>query len=130
MKNSTFKLPDLTRREYLLWFLRKRKRFTVVNVSMFPILRPGDTVLMDRKAYQTHMPEIGDIVVAWHAAKKDLKIIKRVTAVFPSGELNLQGENPFESTDFNRVPMSKIIGKVTCMFLSAEEKNPSNSNHP
>ena len=127
MKESSFKLPEISRKEYLRWLLRKRRRFKVTGLSMFPVLKPGDEVLIDPKAYYISQPEVGDIVVACHPARIDYKIIKRIASLLPDGALNLQGENPFESTDFNRVPASKIIGKVTSMFFSEEEKQKANS---
>lgn len=127
MKETAFKLPDLSRKEFIYWVFRRRKRMTVVGASMYPLLKPGDEVLWNPFGYRKNQPEIGDIVIAWHPGRSNLKIIKRISAVLPDGTLNLQGENPFESTDYFRVPASKILGKVTCIFLMAEEKRASRS---
>ena len=83
---------------------------------MIPLLKPGDEVLLDPRAYRHMAPEIGDIVVVPHPAKPNLKIIKRIAAVHLDGTVNLQGENPFESTDFDAVPAGTILGKVTSRF--------------
>ncbi len=128
MKATSFVIPQISRREYFLWLLRRRKRFKVAGASMFPLLKPGDEVLIDQRAYNHNRPESGDIVVAWHPGRSDLKIIKRVAAVFEDGTVSLQGENPFESTDFNRVSPGKIIGKVTCVFYSPSDKPTTNSS--
>ena len=83
---------------------------------MYPLLRPGDEVLVDPQAYSRRSPEIGDIVVAQHPGRVDLKLVKRVAGLHADGSLDLHGENPFETTDFNRLPLKTILGKVTCLF--------------
>ena len=120
MDHSPDALPDADFGERLRWLFRRRKRFTVTGASMFPILKPGDQVLLDPRAYVRKPPAVGDIVVAVHPARRDLKIIKRVTRVLADGTLNLEGENIFETTDFRRVPASTIVGKVTSIFFRAE----------
>ena len=127
MKQTAYELPDLPRKEFLLWIFRKRKRLTIEGASMFPLLKPGDEILWDPQAYRKVLPEIGDIVIAWHPGRSNFKIVKRISATLPDGTLNLQGENPFESTDYFRVPASKILGQVTCIFLTADEKRSSRS---
>jgi signal peptidase I len=85
---------------------------------MFPILKPGDQVLLARGAYRRQPPRKGDIVVAEHPWLVEKKIVKRVSAVYPDGKVDLQGENPFETTDFRLVPAGKIVGKVTSVFFT------------
>lgn len=128
MKASSFKLPDVTRKEFALWLLRRRKRHKVTGASMFPLLKPGDEILYDKRAYRHESPEVGDIVVALHPSKRDFRIVKRVTRRREDGTFNLQGENPFETTDFKAVPASKILGKVTCVFYRAENNNSEDKN--
>ncbi|MGK7883396.1 MAG: S26 family signal peptidase, partial [Crocosphaera sp.] len=67
--------------ELLLWLLRLRQRFCVTGNSMFPLLKAGEEVLVDTKAYRLCLPEIGDLVIAWHPQKENLRIIKRVVKV-------------------------------------------------
>ena len=113
-------LPILSAIEFLRWIVGRRRRFRVTGASMFPLLKPGDEVLLDRRAYHSAAPSPGDIVVAEHPSHRGLLIIKRLVAVHPDGSLNLKGENPFESTDFHALPPGKIIGRVSCVFSRAQ----------
>lgn len=88
---------------------------------MFPLLEPGDEVLVDPRAYWQSPPQPGEIVVAQHPYKGDLKIIKRVVAVADNGRIHLRGDNPdpAESSDsriFGPLPRSLILGRVTSRF--------------
>lgn len=119
-------LPRLSLVELILWTLGLRKRFRVTGASMFPLLKPGDEVLLDRRAYRFKAPFPGDIVVAEHPARKGLLIIKRLVEVHANGSLKLKGENPFESTDYHALPPGKLAGRVTCIFSKASQpKAPS-----
>ncbi|AOY82946.2 nickel-type superoxide dismutase maturation protease [Moorena producens JHB] len=112
IKNS---IPEL-----LLWILRKRLRFRVTGVSMTPLLKPGEEILIDPRAYQYIPPKIGDIVVARHPYQNHLRLVKRVTLVLEDGRCFLKGDNPLESTDsrsFGLVDSQQIIGKVTSRFF-------------
>ena len=122
MDHSPGALPDSEFVEILRWLFRRRRRFTVSGASMFPILKPGDQVLLNHRAYARKLPRVGDIVVAMHPARKNLKIIKRITRVHEDGTLNLEGENIFETTDFRRVPASTIVGKVTSVFHRSQHE--------
>ncbi|MDJ0582284.1 nickel-type superoxide dismutase maturation protease [Crocosphaera sp.] len=105
--------------ELLLWLLRLRQRFCVTGNSMFPILKAGEEVLVDTKAYRRYLPGIGDLVIAWHPQKENLRIIKRVVKVDEKGNCFLMGENSLESSDsrsFGWVSSQKIIAKVTSKF--------------
>ncbi len=86
---------------------------------MFPLLKEGEEVLVDTKAYYHSWPEIGDLVIAWHPQKENLRIIKRVVRVDEKGNCFLMGENSLESNDsrsFGLVSSQQIIGKVTSKF--------------
>ena len=86
---------------------------------MFPLLKAGEEVLVDTKAYHCCLPEIGDLVVAWHPYQPNLRIIKRVVRVDENGECFLMGENSLESNDsrsFGCVSLQHIIGKLTSKF--------------
>ena len=105
--------------ELLLWLLRLRQRFCVTGASMFPLIKAGEEVLVDTRAYRRRFPEIGDLVVARHPHHYNLKIIKRVALVDKNGSCFLLGENKLESTDsrcFGFVNIHNIIGKVTSKF--------------
>ncbi len=86
---------------------------------MAPLLKPGDEVLVDPRAYRRMPPLPGDIVVARHPYRTDLRLIKRVVSVSGSGRCYLKGDNLLESTDsrtFGLVGLKQILGQVTCRF--------------
>lgn len=100
--------------EFLLWLLRRRQRFRISGNSMQPLLKPGDEVLIAPGA----TPVPGDIVVARHPFRRDVRLIKRVQAVVGDRYV-LTGDNPAESTDsrtFGPVAAEQIIGRVTSRF--------------
>ena len=112
-------LKESTYTELLLWLLRKRKRFRVTGLSMMPLLKPGEEILVDFKAYQKSPPQVGDLVVAAHPYRPDLQIIKRVALVSEDGSCFLRGDNLTESSDsrsFGVVAAEKILGRVTSRF--------------
>ncbi|WP_267384625.1 nickel-type superoxide dismutase maturation protease [Cyanobacterium sp. uoEpiScrs1] len=105
--------------ELLLWLLRLRQRFRVTGPSMFPLLKEGEEVLVDTRAYRRCLPEIGDLVVAKHPYYQDLKIIKRIVLVDENGNYFLLGNNTRQSNDsrsFGFIDIYSIIGKVTSKF--------------
>ena len=86
---------------------------------MAPLFRPGDELLINPRAYRRKPPHPGDIVVARHPYRTDLRLIKRVAAVLEDGSCILEGENPSESTDsrsFGALPPERILGRVTSRF--------------
>ena len=112
-------IQTIGNKELLLWLLRLRQRFCVTGFSMFPILKPGEEVLVDTRAYCHCLPEIGDMVVAEHPHRQDLRIIKWVSFVDEKGDCFLVGENREESSDsrsFGFVSSQQIIGRVTSKF--------------
>lgn len=115
----TQELPDITYREFLLWILRKRRRFRVTGISMQPLLQPEEEILINPFAYQKASPQINDLVVATHPDKKNLEIVKRISYITEEGTFFLLGDNPNHSTDsrnFGTIPLKNIIGKVTTRF--------------
>ena len=107
---------DSDLREGLLWLVRRRRRFRVTGPSMRPVLEPGAHVLVDPRAYRTDPPVVGDVVVARHPFKKDVRVVKRVAAVLPDGRVALRGDNRAESTDsttFGTVAPDRLLGRVT-----------------
>lgn len=105
-------IKKATWRELALYYLGRRKTFIVNGVSMTPTLTDGDTVLVD----PTNKVAVGDIILAKHPYKTDVKIIKRITEIGDNGRLTLSGDNPTESSDsraFGTVSLESIIGKVT-----------------
>jgi nickel-type superoxide dismutase maturation protease len=81
---------------------------------MLPLLRAGDLVLVDRRAYHTRSPQVDELVVAWHPLQRQL-IVKRVAAVQPGGYVVLHSDNPqgSDSRQFGAVAINDVIGKVT-----------------
>ena len=102
----------------------------VVNNSMKPTLQPGDLVLVDPHTYHCSLPQVGDIVVAFHPTQfqpekieQPLKIIKRVAANpienSAPGYYFLASDNPHEGSDsrmFGRIAANHIVGRVTCKW--------------
>ncbi len=83
---------------------------------MVPTLKEGDVLLYSPRAYSAVFPHVGDVVIAHHPSRSDLKIVKRVMDVTEDGRLFLVGDNPAETTDsrhFGHVPIDEILGKVT-----------------
>lgn len=115
-------MKELTQstKEILLWLLRLRRRFRVTGASMLPLLKPGDEVLIDPRAYRRQRPLVGDIVVLFHPQEPEQKIIKRVVEVCVDGRYRVQGDNTAASTDsrhFGLVGEELIIGRVTGRFF-------------
>lgn len=112
LKNSSLK-------DLLLLLLRRRSRFRVTGNSMIPLLKPGEILLVDLAAYRQKSPRVGDIVIAWHPHRTNLKIVKRVASVLDDGSCFLIGDNSAESTDsrsFGAIAFAGILGKVCCKF--------------
>lgn len=97
--------------EMALYFLGRRKVFLVEGDSMIPTLANGDKVLIRPAVSVT----VGDLVVAEHPYRSDVKVVKRVGYVSGDGRLTLVGDNPTESSDsrtFGTVSIESIIGNV------------------
>ena len=112
-------LKDINLKEFLLWLLRRRRRFRITGNSMIPLLKPGDEILLNPRAYRLAPPQLGDIVLAQHPFQKDLQIVKRVTKILEDGHYYLEGDNPTESSDshaFGPVRLDQILGQITSRF--------------
>lgn len=86
---------------------------------MFPLLKAGDEILIDPNAYRHKLPQPGDIVVARHPYRTDVKLVKRVVSVFEDGRCQLRGDNASESAgsgSFGLVAVEQILGRVTRRF--------------
>lgn len=105
--------------DLLLWLLRLRRRFRITGHSMSPRLKPGDEVLVNPRAYRRTPPTPGDIVIARHPYRRNVRLVKRVIAVLDDGRCLIEGDNPAESTDsrsFGSVALEQILGRVTSQF--------------
>ena len=112
-------LPKAGWREFMLWIIRRRWRRQVVERSMYPLLKPGDEVLVNPRAYRQTFPQPGDIVVAHHPHKSNFPLIKRIEAITAQDTYILLGDNLAESTDsrtFGAITIDKIVGQVTSRF--------------
>lgn len=86
---------------------------------MLPLLKPGEEILIDPRAYKRLFPRVNDIVVAKHPYA-DFRLVKRVVAVLEDGSCFLRGDNLLESTDsrsFGAVKLEQILGRVTSRFI-------------
>ena len=107
--------------DLLLWAVGRRRRIRIVGASMAPTFRPGDEVLVDPRAYRTRPPVRGDVVLARHPYRGDVRLVKRVTRVEPSGAVFLEGDNPAESSDsrvFGALRPERLLGRVVGSFGS------------
>ncbi|MBU3978243.1 nickel-type superoxide dismutase maturation protease [Patescibacteria group bacterium] len=80
---------------------------------MYPILRSGDFVLVNRLAYLYSAPKIGDIVAA--RDPRDGKIIIKRVIKIENTKYHVEGDNRTASTDsrdFGLIDKNNIIGKV------------------
>jgi nickel-type superoxide dismutase maturation protease len=106
-------------RDLLGWVLRARSRFRITGNSMLPLLQPGEEVLINPQAYRQQPTQAGDLVVAQHPLKPNVRIIKRVIEVREDGSCFIVGDNGRESTDsrhFGYVDPQLILGQVVCRF--------------
>jgi nickel-type superoxide dismutase maturation protease len=103
--------------DWFLWLLRRRARLRVVGCSMMPTLQPGEEVFIDHQIYHHTLPQVGEIVIAWHPHQPGLKVIKRVAVVNNDGCCVLLGDNYQESIDSRRwgaIAPNHILGRVVC----------------
>ncbi|MGK7895066.1 MAG: nickel-type superoxide dismutase maturation protease [Xenococcus sp. (in: cyanobacteria)] len=112
-------LPNTSCQEFLLWILRRRKRFRVTGPSMQPLLQPGEEILINPHAYYQAAPQVNDIVVVIHPEQSNLEMVKRIVKIREDNSYFLQGDNLLYSTDsrnFGTVALNLIRGKVTSRF--------------
>ena len=109
-------LPSSGWLEQLRFFTGRRRVVEVVNESMLPVMRPGDTLLYNPRAYRERRPTVGDLVVLQHPLRPGMRIVKRISAVLPTGELEVRGENVARSDDsrhFGPVSPTTLSGRIT-----------------
>lgn len=112
----TQRIPQSGPREWIGWLLRRRRLVRVTGRSMLPLLQPGDLLFVDPHAYRKSLPQVNEIVVAFHPYQSELKIIKRVSAVLPNERYFLSSDNALEGSDsrtFGSLSLGNIVGKVT-----------------
>jgi nickel-type superoxide dismutase maturation protease len=113
------------------------KRVVIRGRSMIPALSPGERVLFDRVAYVLEAPRVGDIVLAQHAARPGVRMIKRVAEVRGEDEFVLLGDNPDESTDsrtLGALRRGDIVGRAWFVYWPAKRfrvvRRPSPTRRP
>lgn len=119
-------LPELSWGEFLSWVVGQRSRHRIEGRSMQPLLQPGDEILYHPRAYQTQLPQVGDVIIARHPEQATLVMIKRVAAI-ENQHYWLLGDNRLESTDsrnFGWVNASCLLGKVQCQFSPGSASPP------
>ncbi len=82
---------------------------------MTPTFLDGDVVRVDAGRYLKTPVAAGDVVLAAHPYKRDVRIVKRVDHVTEDGRVFLLGDNPSESTDsrmFGALRTERILGPV------------------
>ncbi len=90
-------------------------RYICEGTSMYPILKNGEAVLVDKKAEI----KVGDIVIAKHPIEQVSEIVKRVQKINERGHYFLVGDNLEDSNDsrnFGAVTREYIKGKVVARF--------------
>ncbi len=104
-------LPKATFYEIALIFFGSRHQYVCEGKSMYPTLRDGEKVLVDRAA----KIKAGDIIVARHPIEQTSEIVKRVKEINERGNYFLVGDNLEDSNDsrhFGAVTKEYIKGKV------------------
>jgi nickel-type superoxide dismutase maturation protease len=104
-------LPEASFYEIALVFLGSRYKYVCEGKSMNPILKDGETVLVDRTA----KIEVGDIVIAKHPIEQTSEVVKRIERINEHGHYFLVGDNLEDSNDsrhFGAVTREYIRGKV------------------
>lgn len=87
-----------------------------------PALMPGEYVLFDTLAYQFGEPQVGDVVLATHALRPGVRMIKRVSEV-TDGQVWLLGDNEMRSTDsrvLGAFGRKDVIAKAWAVYWPAE----------
>lgn len=82
---------------------------------MEPALRPGDYVLVSRRAYRKAEPRAGDIVVLRNPEATGQFLVKRIMSGDRQAGYFVLGDNDAHSRDsrhFGMVPLHLIVGKV------------------
>ena len=82
---------------------------------MWPALPDGAFVLVDPRAYAVRAPRPGEVVLARHPFRADVRLVKRVAAATPDGRVALAGDDGEASTDsrdFGTVALSQVMGRV------------------
>jgi signal peptidase I len=94
--------------------------FRVPGIAMVPAIEPRDIVLVDTRVFVSRSPAANDVVVV-RGPHSGLLYIRRVSGQPSSTSLSLVKDNPEPSSadlELKSIPVSGVIGKVTCVFFS------------
>jgi len=98
----------------------------VRDESMLPTLRPGDRLLVDRRAYRYRPPRVGDVVVLVDPEDATRWLVKRVSQVDVSGgTVEVRGdaaETARDSRRFGPVPTRSVVGRVYRCYSPPERR--------
>jgi hypothetical protein len=91
-------------------------RVTVAELSMLPVLYPGDWLLCRR----AHHIRPGDLVIAHNPENPEMLLVKRATRRYGDTAWWLGSENPYagavDSNHFGPVADSAIVGRVLVRY--------------
>lgn len=90
----------------LLDSLEHNIRVEIIGDSMLPTFLNGETRIF--QLIQNIELNVGDIVLAKHPFKKNIKIVKRITKINKSSSVFLEGDNP----SLNETSDSRSFGYV------------------
>jgi nickel-type superoxide dismutase maturation protease len=91
----------------------------VSGASMQPHLYAGDCVLLRRGLRRGGRARVGDVVLLRRPDRRELLVVKRVTALVADGGLWVEGDNPAASDDsrlFGPVGAAAIEGRVVWRY--------------
>ncbi len=102
------------------------RRVVVRDDSMRPTLRPGDRLLVDRRAYRDRPPRVGEVVVLVDPEDATRWLVKRVAQVDPSGgSVEVRGdaaEMARDSRRFGPVSTRSVVGRVYRCYFPADRR--------
>lgn len=100
-----YQIPACTTKELLCFLIGRRRKASVIGWSMWPQLKPNDQLLY----MPGRLPIIGEVAIVQIGS---MRVIKRVTAIVQN-RYCLQGDNRHQSTDYNDIVVTQIVGTVT-----------------
>lgn len=102
------------------------RRVAVQDDSMLPTLRPGDRLLVDPRAYRTHPPRAGEIVILVDPEDAARWLVKRVVDVQPQTRtVEVRGdaaEVARDSRQFGAVSLDAIVGRAYRCYYPPERR--------
>ncbi len=93
---------------------------------MRPTLEPGDRLWIDRGAYRTRPPAVGDVVVVVDPEEPDRWLVKRVAHVDAETEtIDVRGdavEVARDSRQFGPIARSGIVGRAYRVYFPPDRR--------